>query len=209
MKADKYDMALGNAAAQDDGHPALAQICFRDGKLAAANGFMLVCRKANTEKGDGFDSAVMIPAKMAKVIKPSAKKLAKMTIKDKKITTTYYDGLGVEVDPKLVFNAGLTDKFPEYQQVFPKGKKYHQYAVSIDLLRTLLPCLPKDGILKLGFMESASSPMEFRVDGLTPADYDCERPIYGMLMPMFVRWDDGNEWQRANEEVIKENKDGN
>jgi len=202
MKIDKYDMALENASAQDKGRPVLTQICFRDGKLAAADGFMLVVRKADVEEGDGFEGEVLIPGEQVKNIKPTAKKPAKMTLKDKAITVTYYNERGVEIDPKLVFRVDLDVNFPKYLALFPKGKKYYQYALGIGLLRQLLKCLPKDGILRLGFMEEPDKPMEFCVSGNVPPDYDFERPIHGMLMPMHVQWD-GNEWQRANEEEIE------
>ena len=198
MKIDKYDVALGNAAAQDDSRPALTQICFKDGTLAATNGFMLVCRKADIEDGDGFDGEVLIPAKMVKNIKSTPKKPAKMTVKDKAITATYYDKSGMEVDPKLQFKADLDATFPDASQLFPKGKKHYQCALGIGLLRQLLACLPKDGTLRLGFLEGGGMPMEFKVSGNVPADYDSDRPIYGMILPMFVQWD-GDEWQKARE----------
>jgi len=200
-------MTLANAAAQEESSPVLTQICFRDGKLAVANGFMLVCRKADVEPGDGFTGEeVLIPAKMAKQVKPAAKKPTKFTIEDKEITATYSDEVGRPIDPKLQFKADLNAEFPKYEQLFPKGKKYHQYAISISLLRQLLACLPRDGTLKLGFQshkeDGKPQPMEFLVtDGdLTDQAYDSDRPIYGVLMPMHVQWD-GKEWQRANEET--------
>jgi len=206
VKIDKYDMALANAAATDKGGSVLTQICIKDGKLVAADGFMLVCRKADIEEGDGFAEQVLVPVKQVKNIKPTAKYPAKMTIKGKKITATYYNKLGVRIDPELQFKAGINDTFPDVAQLFPKGKKYYQYALGIGLLRKFLSCLPKDGILRLGFMESSFSPMEFCVSGKVPKDYDCKRPIYGMIMPMFVNWE-GDEWQRANEEeTVKEGK---
>ena len=190
MKIDKYDMALANAATRDESRPILTQICFKDGRLAVSGGYILVCRKADTEKDDGFEGEVLIPAKMAKVIKPTDKKPARMTIKDKVITTTYYNESGKEVDPKLQFKADLNTEFPKFTELFPKGKKYYQYAIGIGLLRELISCLPKDGILRLGFMEDCISPMEFRVSGNVSADYDCARPIYGLVMPMVVPWDE-------------------
>ena len=48
-------------------------------------------------------------------------------------------------------------------------------------------------------MEDSKDPVEFCVSGNVPADYDYDRPIHGMIMPMMVQWD-GTEWQRANEE---------
>ena len=203
MKIDKYDMALANAAEKEESRPVLTQICFRDGKLAAADGFMLVCRKADVEKDDGFTGEeVLIPAKMAKQVKPTAKKPAKLTIKDKEITATYSGEAGRPMDPKLQFKADLNAEFPKYEQLFPKGKKYHQYAIGISLLRQLLSCLPKDGTLRMGFGKEVGDPMEFLITGgnCTDQAYDSDRPIYGCLMPMFVQWD-GKEWQRANEEA--------
>jgi len=204
VKIDRYDMALANAAADEESRPVLTQICFRDGKLAVADGFMLVVRNADTEPDDGFTGEqVLIPAKMAKQVKPTARKPAKFTIKDKEITVAYSDKTGRPIDPKLQFKADLNAEFPKYEQLFPKGKKHHQYAISISLLRQLLACLPKTGTLKLGFMEKPTDPMEFIVGnaGLTDQSYDEERPIYGCLMPMYVSWDDDKEWQRANEET--------
>jgi len=210
MKLDKYDIALANAAADEESLPVLTQICYKDGKLAAADGCMLICREADVERNDGFtDEQVLIPAKMAKQVKPTAKKPVKLTIKDKEITATYlkFDLEGEHpIDPKLQFKADLNAEFPKYEQLFPKGKKYYQYAISISLLRQLLTCLPKDGTLKMGFGKQSSDPMEFRVGtaGMNDQAYDYDRPIYGMLMPMFVDWD-GDEWQRASK---KENKEG-
>jgi len=199
-------MALANAAAAEESRPVLTQICFRDGKLAAANGFMLVCRKADTEPDDGFTGEqVLIPAKMAKQVKPTAKKPAKLTTKDEEITATYLER-GEPIDPKLQFKADLNAEFPKYEQLFPKGKKHFQYAISISLLRQLLSCLPRDGILRLGFQphkeDGTPQAMEFLITGgnCTDQAYDFDRPIYGMLMPMYAQWD-GKEWQRANEET--------
>jgi len=202
MKIDRYDMALANAAAKGGGYPVLTQVCFRDGKLAVVDGFMLICRKADTEPDDGFTGEqVLIPAKMAKQVKPTAKKPVKLTINDREITATYFEGVG-PIDPKLQFKADMNAEFPKYEQLFPKGKKHFQYAIGIGLLRKLLSCLPRDGTLQLGFGEKGSDPMEFLVTGgnCTDEAYNSERPIYGMFMPMFVQWN-GREWQRANEET--------
>ena len=209
MKIDRYDMVLANAASNEKSQPVLTQICFRDGKLAATNGLMLVVRNADVEPDDGFTGEqVLIPAKMAKQVKPTAKKPAKLTIKDKEITATYYGEQGEEVD-SLQFKADMDVEFPKFEQLFPKGKKHHQHAISISLLRQLLACLPRNGTLRMGFGEKESDPVEFVVTDLIDQAYDTERPIHGCLMPMYVQWDEnGNEWQRANEEaVIKKSKE--
>ena len=202
MKFDKYDIALANGVLDEDSCPILTQICIRDGKLVVANGFMLVCRKADVEPDDGFtNEQVLIPAKMAKQIEPTAKKLAQLTIKDKEITATYFSESGLPIDPKLQFKADMNTEFPKWEQLFPKGKKHHQCAISIKLLRQLLSCLPKEGVLRMGFGKGIKDSVEFLVSsaGFTDQSYDEERPIYGCLMPILVQWQ-GDEWQRTNEE---------
>jgi hypothetical protein len=115
-----------------------------------------------------------------------------------KVTATYYSKSGAKLDPQVTFKLMTNADFPEHQKLFQKGKKHHEYAISIGILRKLLKCLPKDGTLCLGFNEGKADPVEFRVHqaGITEQGYDEERPTYGLIMPMFVQWS-GVEWQRA------------
>lgn len=200
MKLDKYDMALANGAASEDSRPILTNISLRDGTFEVADGFMLICRKADIGKDEPITEEVQIPAKLAKQIKPTAKKPAIVKLNGKEATVTYQDEHGEVIEPKLIFSVGNEKNFPGYQQLFPKGKKHHEYAISISVLRKALDCLPRTGTLRLGFMEEKSAPVEFLYSaaGLTDHAYDEKRLTYGLIMPMFMSWE-GNEWQRANE----------
>lgn len=201
MKLDKYDPKVAYGADTTDSRPVLQCVCLRDGKLVSADGFMLVIREATFEDGDKLkdNEQLLFPADIMKLLKPSFQKTAIMVMEeDGSITVTYRHYKTNEViEPVLSFRPSNIGTFPNYTQLFPKGTKHYQYAVSVGLLRKLLRCLPKEGILRLGFAEKSSDPVEF-VCHPDDSGADFERPIRGLVMPMFVNWDEV-DWLNSKE----------
>jgi len=200
IKLDEYDIAMVNATTQEAGSPLLHNVCLREGKLAAADGYMLVVREADIKDGK-HEGETLLPASIIKTIRSTPKHQAEMILDDTSLSVQYKDGLDrpVEFDPILNFKP-YTDSqpFPKYMKLFPKGttKKAH-IAVRVKLLKKLLACLPDDGMLRIG-INKPNDPLEFHCE-------DFDRPIYGMIMPMFTDWQDF-KWTRHPETVKEESK---
>jgi hypothetical protein len=209
MKLDKFDIALTNGCAKEDSRPVLTNLCLRNGKLAAADGFMLVVRDADLAEGEN-PPETMLPAKILKTIKPghsvkvgrvNRKVSAELTINGRcEVSYKTETGEPVEYETSMSFKPSNPGTFPNYNQLFPKGQeKTAVTAVSVRLLKQLVKCLPDDGIVRLGIV-NPTSPLEFHC-----TDTFSERPIYGMLMPMYVDWSTFR-WPRdeENQEKVKE-----
>ncbi len=198
MKLDKYDIALANACAKDDGRPVLTNVCYRNGKLAASDGFALVVREVEKETSEDYPDT-LLPAKILKTIKPTQNKVAELTI-DSKCQVTYkkVTGENIESEPTNAFKPSTSGTFPNYAQLFPKGQdKTAKSVLSVGLLKRVLSCLPNDGVLRIGLIntpdeKASSQPIEFECSNI-------DRPIYGMIMPMYVDWSDF-KWHREPEE---------
>jgi len=203
MKLDKYDIAIAKACATD-GRPSLQHVAIRSGELVAANGFLLVTRKADLDEGEQVPDA-MIPASIfgsvsapvtvkprkGKILPAPPKKTPNLEISDKQGILTYQDRKGekLENEPEVHFKLGLGLSFPNHQQLFPKGAKVFQIAVSVAMLQKVLSTMPPNGILRMGFTANLAG------ERPTPApiEFSCdfgERPIEAVLMPMFVDWSD-------------------
>jgi len=193
MKLDKYDIAMVNGACKDDeaARPMLQCLHFTKGRVEAADGFMLAVRDLDLKDGEEKPEA-LINTRMLKQIKPARRQEAILSISDGKAKVSYQkdDGTGepAEFEPSMSFATfGDGKSFPDTDQLWASVEKKAQIAVSVNLLRKLLVCLPADGILRIGVTEPAA-PLEFECSHM-------DRPIRGMLMPMFVDWNDFH-WQR-------------
>ena len=152
-----------------------------DGILVAVDGFMLVTRKADMEEGEVLTNA-LLPAKMLQQVKPTPKRLAKLSQDGKKSTVSYVDVMDrpVDDDPEFRFTTQDATPFPKYPGLFPGPDKKARVAISVSLLRRLLSTMPDDGILRVGVM-GERDPIEFSVENM-------DRPISGAIMPMYVDW---------------------
>jgi len=190
MKLDKWDIAIVNAANKNDvSRPVLQTVCLKNGKLAAADGFMLVVRDAAMEPGESKDQQ-LLPAQCWRNIKTDGKKIAQLSAKDGEATISYKNDKGkpIEYDPQYSFKLMENATFPNYPQLFPEStEKKAQIAVNVGKLKKLLSCMPDTGILRIGITEP-SAPME--------VECVADRPIRGLLMPMYVEWDKFR-WYRA------------
>lgn len=195
---DKYDIAMVNAVTTEPTKPMLHNICLRDGKLAAADGYMLIVREANILEGKQ-DGEILLPASILKTIKTLPKRQAELTYDDGSLSVSYKDEKGepIKYDPSLHFKPHIESKvYPKYPQLFPKetAKKAH-IAINIRLLKKLVSCLPDNGVLRMGIIDE-TSPLEFECGSL-------DRPIRGMLMPMMIDWKEFN-WHREQEAKTSE-----
>jgi len=208
MKLDKYDIKLTNGCAKEQSRPILTNVCLRDGKLAAADGFMLVVRDADLGEGEN-PPETMLPTSILKTVKADSKRIANLEINDGCKLSYYRENLApLDYEPVLSFKLGTDKAFPDFDQLFPKEqKKTAVTAVSVGLLKKLCSILPDDGILRLGISNPVGSG-----EYAQPIEFHCgkmDRPIYGLLMPMYVDWQDF-KWTRAKEEKQSNtSKEGN
>lgn len=198
IKLDKYDIAMVNATVPvKEGRPLLQNLCIRNGKLAAVDGFMIVVREANIVEGK-HEGDTLLPASIVKTIRSTPKRQAELTLDDNSASVHYKDDTDqpVEFNPSLHFQPYSDSKeFPKYDVLFPQEtNKTAQIAINVGLLKRLVSCLPEDGILRMGITEP-TSPLEFHCSQL-------DRPIYGLLMPMYVDWQDF-KWLRDKPEPEK------
>jgi len=182
MKLDKYDLALVNAACgdEDTARPMLQCLHFTKGKVEAADGFMLAERDLDLQEGEKKPEA-LLNFRMVKKIKPERRQEAILAITDGKANVNYQqpDGEPVEFTPSISFGT-LNGTFPNTDALWVTGEKKAQIAVSVGLLKKLIATLPLDGILRIG-ITNEKSPLEFECSNM-------DRPIKGMIMPMFVDW---------------------
>ena len=191
MKLDRFDLALVNAACKDDetARPMLQCLHFTKGRVEAADGFMLAVRDLDLQDGEEKPEA-LINTRMVKQIKPARRQDAILSIVDGKAKVDYLkdDGTGepAEFEPSISFATyGDGKSFPDTGQLWATAEKKAQIAVSVKLLKQLIACLPVDGILRIGITEP-TSPLEFECPNM-------DRPIRGMIMPMYVEWA-GHKW---------------
>jgi len=199
IKLDRYDIAMVCAVTKETGKPILQNLCLRDGKLAVADGFMLVVREANILEGSQ-DGETLLPASIIKTIRSTPKRQAELVCEDTSLSVSYKDEKGdaVEYDPTLHFKpyTGGIGKYPASPDLFPKDTAKKAYiALNVGLLKKLVTCLPDNGILRIGIVDEFS-PLEFECGNL-------DRSIRGMLMPMYVDWKEF-EWHREKPEASSE-----
>jgi len=194
MKLDKYDVAMVNAACKQDetARPMLQCLHFTKGRVEAADGFMLATRDLDLQDGEEKPEA-LLNTKMIKQIKPARRQEAILQITDKRATVSYQDeeGKPAEFEPSISF-ATFDATFPNTDPLWTSPEKKAQIAISVLLLKKLIACLPDGGgsILRIGITEP-TAPLEFECSSM-------DRPIRGMLMPMYVDWD-GFKWHREKE----------
>ena len=196
MKLDKYDLALVNAACKDNetARPMLQCLHFTQGKVEAADGFMLAVRDLDLQVGEEKPEA-LLNTRMIKQIKPGKRQEAILSIADGKAKVDYLKDNGTgepaEFAPSISFGT-FKAIFPKTDQLWLAGEKKAQIAVSAGLLKKLLATMPDGGILRIGITEP-SAPLEFECSNM-------DRPIRGMIMPMFVDW----EKHKWHGKVVKE-----
>ena len=193
MKLDKYDIALVNGTSKEVARPMLQNVHLNKGRLEAADGFILAFREADVSPEEK-EITTLLPAGILRTIKSTPKKQAILTVGTEELQIQYQNDAGEPIDynPTLSFQPGDTTKtYPELKQLFPKDttKKAH-IALSVSLLKKLLTCLPDEGYLRIGITE-IDKPLEFECSNM-------DRPIRGMVMPMFVDWEDF-KWHREPE----------
>ena len=190
IKLDKYDVKLANGCPKD-GRLILTNICLRNGVLATTDGFILLKREADRE-GEGD---VLLPAQIFKTIKTSEDNQAELE-SGELINISYKNKMGrpKEYEPTLTFKSA-TGEYPKYEALFPEDTtKTAQIAVNVGKLKRVLSCMPDEGMLRIGITKP-DQPVEFECGNMN-------RPIRGMLMPMYVDWE-SFQWYR------EEKKDDN
>ena len=202
MKLDQFDPKIANGACPDSdtNRPVLNNVALRDGRLATADGFMLVVRDANIDNTDPLAIAtktggqVLIPARIMRLLKPTAtRQMELVSAEDGSITAKVKDEVGQIIEPTLNFTPTKLPNFPRYEELFPPAQKKAEVAVDIKLLRKLLQCLPNNGVLRIGLREK-NEPIEFYVSHIPDAEND-DRPIRACLMPMMAQWTDFKWWR--------------
>jgi len=196
MKLDRYDIALTKGVAPEDSRPMLGNIHLKDGRLSVADGFLIITREADiTEEEKGIET--LIPAKIFREVKVSPHQITHLAITPDTLTVTHQKAeKPIPFNPTLSFqpyDAG-TGKYPSLNLYITSQhtEKQAQIAVNVGLLKRILSCMPNDGILRLGITGEA-----------VPLEFECgrmDRPIRGLLMPMFVDWE-SFKWHR---EPVKE-----
>lgn len=199
MKLDKYDIALTNACAKEDSRPVLENVCYRNGELAAVDGFMMVVRQADTDPNEN-PPHTLLPVSILKTIKVNAKRIAELSINGKcEVVFKNENGEPVDFEPSISFKPFDRAEFPKYESLFPKEQeKTAVTAMSVGLLKRLVKCLPDDGILRFGII---NTPGERKSD--QPIEFECtnmDRPIRGMIMPMYTDWTNF-KWHREEAKV--------
>jgi len=184
MRLDRYDLALVNAACNEHDTARLVLQClhFTKGRVEAADGFMLVVRDLDLQEGEEKPEA-LLNARMVKQIKPARRQEAILQITDKRATVNYHDeeGKPAEFEPSISFAVyGDGKSFPSTDVLWTTMEKKAQIAIDVGLLKKLIAILPADGILRIGIIDE-KSPLEFECSNM-------DRPIRGMIMPMYVDW---------------------
>jgi len=192
MKLDKYDIAMVNAGCKTDepARPMLQCLNLTKGRIEVANGFIMATRDLELEDGEAKPET-LLPISMVKQIKAGGKQQAILKTDNQVSTVTYQDEMGkqTEFEPEYSFKSLSNSKsFPDTTQIFPKDttKKAH-ICVLVRELRSILNILPNNGFLRIGITEPDKA-LEFECDHM-------DRPIRGLIMPMFVDWKDF-KWHR-------------
>lgn len=181
IKLDQKDVALTKATTSFS-KPVLNNMCVKDGKLITADGFMLVMRDANC---DNNEQEVLIPAKIINSLKVNSNRIADINADKDTIEVNFIDNKG-NIKPDeytATYKTYATGVFPDVEALYKNTNKKAEIALNVSLLKRLLSCLPNSGTLRLKISELTN-----------PVEFNCyvgdERPIYGLLMPMYVEWDD-------------------
>jgi hypothetical protein len=182
-------MAKG-VTGKSESRPILENVLLRNGRLVAADGFMLVTKKADLQEGEklGQDEEVLIPARMLEYLKPGRGDHVELELEESgSLYAVIRNDNGDAKDPSYHFlpgRGGDAKKYPDYENItLPRGEKQAVVAVGAKLLRKFLSCLPDDGVLRIGIIDSRS-PVEFSIA-------DGSGGLYrGVIMPMFTQWDE-------------------
>jgi len=181
MKLDKFDLALVNACGDGEiARPMLQCLHFTKGRVEAAAGSMLAVRDLDLQEGEGKPEA-LINYRMIKSIKPARRQEVILALTDGKATVSYQDenGKPVEFEPSISFGTYYAN-YVNTDPLWTSAEKKAQIAVSVGLMRKVIAMLPADGILRIGITEP-TAPLEFVCSNM-------DRPIRGMIMPMYVDW---------------------
>lgn len=202
MKVTKNDLRLTNGVADaKERRPMLSNVLLRDGKLIAADGFLLVGREADLDENEpmAWKPEVLLAPAMLKTARTKNKTdMGEVTLElDDTLKVTVKDARGLIKDPLYTFRRpSEVGTFPSYNKAVVVAEKKAHVAVSLKNLRKLLSCLPEEGMVRIG-VGTPSEPVEFHVG--KPED---DRPIRAFLMPMFVPWDE-HKWANEDPKWIK------
>jgi len=211
MKLTKDDLRIVNGVAAETSRPVLGHVLLRRGKLAVADGFLLVVKDADFEEGDGLaeEEEVLLPPDMLSFLKPGKSEHVRVKMESPfddisaTISATIIGANNLPKDPTLHFFPGRVGEhtFPKYEQVIGSPGKKAVTAVDVNLLRKLLKCLPERGTLKIRVGEM-TQPIEFCfTNALDRSD------IRAFVMPMFVNvgeqmWaEDDPTWKKKEADV--------
>lgn len=195
MKLDRHDFAMTNCCSKEGSNPALKAVCFRNGKLIAANGFILIAREADITSEEKTEEEFLMPTSVLKIAKPKNNK-AEVSFAKGIIKFTYKEGelnKPIQYEPEIYAKTEI-GKFPNYLSIINESstKKKAQILLSIRELKKVLSTMPDDGHIALG-IESTTAPIEFECTSM-------KRPVRGLLMPIFTDWDDF-KWHREQEKT--------
>ena len=209
MKLDRYDIALTNATVGTKKaitRPTLANVYLHKGNLIAADGYILAIRQADLAPNEK-DTTAFLPTVALKAIHTSKQQQAELTIDTERAKVTFKnaEGKALEHDPVISFqpykpSAGT---FPSYESLYSDARKSAHVCVSVSVLKKVLACLPNDGTLRLGILNTEGKDVS-----LQPIEFECsnmDRPIRGLIMPMYLDWQDFHWWRPAKETPAKTN----
>jgi DNA polymerase III sliding clamp (beta) subunit (PCNA family) len=194
MKLDKQDIALTNCCALEQERPILTCLSLRNGQLTAADGFLLVTRKADTDD-DEDTKDILLPKDTLKVLGSQITERGNIELtfeEENKVRAIIRpNSFGIPKNFILRFQTEQSGPFPHYEELLNNSptQKKAQVAIQISKLKQILSTMPNDGIVKIGINEP-SQPIELQCN-----DEHSDRPITAMIMPMFIHWSDF-KWYR-------------
>jgi len=201
VKLDKLDTKLVNACATKTTRPDRNIFCIRDGEIMATNGFVLAIREADISGPTQED--ITIPMNILKSLKPTgprrkldSERRIELEPSEDKVKAIYKDGFGKEVGYEITFNQSAAkfisvEKIRKIRNDVPVKKNF-QIGLSVEVLKTVLACMPDNGYLKFGFTES-NEPIEVECSNMA-------RPISMIIKPVLFDWSDFEWYRNAKKE---------
>jgi len=201
MKINKEQRKIANGAINDNARPVLNQVVVRNGEIATVDGFMLISTKIEYDDNDNIkrDEDLQMPSDIINKLNPNTKGYVSISQNDETLTATIYDNKkdkrNNKTSPKqrdlqYTFHKSNAGHFPEYTQLYPISEKKFQCALSSQLLKKLLSCVPDKCMICFGFTNNKDS-IEFQVmpenNLRTAIEYN--KIAEGLLMPMSVDWE--------------------
>lgn len=192
-------LLIVNAAVGKDPHrPALQNIIISDGKVQAADGFMLVEYPVETPKEQQEAYSILVPSSLIRVCKPKTKTVTRRfkKVKEKVVEIESSDSQTLVHGEYTVVCPQDLKPFPKLLTVKDKTIKneivYHGKFM-VKTLKKLLSALPDNASLTFRFRAGNQTAIEFRAG-----------EAHGLIMPAFLD-ENQYDWYKPTtkvEEVI-------